>query len=708
MGYGNSLIGVTLLRPEVMELINVSPRTISLKNWTLTFNSGSFINDIGQIDYSYGYGGGPSGRSVNPSIAGNGYFYLVNNMKLFNADFGTGRPERWGQMAGQQVPVWEIPTDSWGIQYKIARTVAPDLNTIRMYLANEHFKRDQFRGEIVEMVDTIGSKDHKATVHGTRYIIDHNDRDWVEFRFDKGQWNLDHWMPTGGRWGRGIDVAMILGMPAKGGIVSMTLKNEYKQITARTVEYAYRDEEPRKWYGQTTEKRDPTHYLWTIQRTPSISGNPLLARNRAMRSERGAQVKIKNGPYNSVAELRHVRHGEQFQNIGEGGSSAKSMRTLGAVMDVFYTGHIRLEAGDELCDRSGWSLAADRVRSARNGQIVAEQGGWEIDQWRGHSLTFMTGPLRGESFPVSGNTRTSLSLRDANTIARSTPKQLPPNPQPGDRFSLGPGYTTPFSYTRSSNTKGEWRWRKRLPVPGVYDLYIVGLNDAINTTEMLEENRNAPLDVSVWNYKTGAWDTICQRRVYGKDDRFRAGAIGPQHVSPDGDFRLQIVAHDVVAEDTHDINWDEGMRRAMARRSGYAWFNYAALSPAPVMGRVNVNTADPRLLRSLPGITPSLAEAIANGRDSNNRPQLKPYRSPGDLLAVKGMSEDILERCVNLIAFDSANFTVQVDVQAVRDVNHDGVFDPNNEPVLAQKHSRSTVQVGFDEERHRITVLGRQ
>ncbi len=240
----------TFVQAEVMELINVSPRPISLKNWTLTFNSGSITNDIGQVDYSVGYGAGPGGRNVNPTIDGNGYFYLVNNMKLFNADFGTKRPELWGQTASQRVPIWELPTDSWGVQYE-------------------------------------------------------------QWRFDPGQ-------PSH------IDTVTLLGMPAKGGIVSMTLKNEHTQIAARTVEYAFRDEDPHGWYGQTTEKQDPTHYLWTMRRTPSISGNSQLARHRAVRATAGAKVQIKNGPFNSVAELRHVRHGEQFENIGEGYSKAQS------------------------------------------------------------------------------------------------------------------------------------------------------------------------------------------------------------------------------------------------------------------------------------------------------------------------------------------------------------------------------------------------
>lgn len=701
---GNAINGVTLVRPEVMELINVSPRPISLKNWTLTFNSGSIVNDIGQIDSCAGYGAGPGGRGVNPIIDGNGYFYLVNDMKLFNAEFGSKRPELWGRNASQSVPVWQLPSDSWGVQYRISRVVFPDLNHCRIYVPNESFKENQFRGDVLELQDIERPADRKNAAHGSRFAVQKSGRDWFEFFFDRvqyEQYRFDKRQPSF------IDTVMVLGMPAKGGVVSMTLKNEYKQITARTVEYAYRDEDPRRWYGQSTEKLDPTHYLWTMRRTPSFSGNPLLARNHTQRATTGPDIQIKNGPFNSVAELRRVRHGEQFENIGEGGSKAKSQRTLAALMNVFSAGHIRLEAGDDLCIRSGnWRVGSGRVRSARNGQIVAMDAAWEIDQWRGHTLTFLTGPLRGESYPINGNTAASLNLRAGEVVPRSTPGHKLPTPNPGDRFAIGPGYATPLCYTRTSNSRGEWLWRRRVPVPGNYDLYIFGLNDAINTTEMLEENRNAPLDVSAWNYWSNVWDTICLRGMYGKDDSFRAGKIGPQHVSADGDFKLQLVAHNVVAEQSTDVKWENGMQRALARRSGYGWFNYAALAPAPVIGRVNVNTADSRLLQALPAVSPALAHAIVDGLDSNGRPLLKPYRSPGDLLAVRGMTQEILERCVNLIAFDSSTFTVQVDAQAIRDNDRDGVFDPaRGDVVLAQKTSRRTIRVGYDSRSHDVRLL---
>jgi hypothetical protein len=70
------------------------------------------------------------------------------------------------------------------------------------------------------------------------------------------------------------------------------------------------------------------------------------------------------------------------------------------------------------------------------------------------------------------------------------------------------------------------------------------------------------------------------------------------------------------------------------------------------------------------------------------------------------MTQEILERCVNLIAFDSSTFTVQVDAQAIRDNDRDGVFDPaRGDVVLAQKTSRRTIRVGYDSRSHDVRLL---
>jgi hypothetical protein len=230
-------------------------------------------------------------------------------------------------------------------------------------------------------------------------------------------------------------------------------------------------------------------------------------------------------------------------------------------------------------------------------------------------------------------------------------------------FTVGPGYASPLCYTRRSNDEGTWTWRNRVAVPGNYDLYVFGLNDAINTTEFLEENYNGSIDVYVWNYRTEVYDKLCERQRYGKEDAFYAGRVSEAHASPVGDFRLRLVSHDVSEDDAPGAD-DSGVTQVSRQRTGYAWFNYAVLAPVPVFGRVNVNTASERVLRSLPGVDKELAAMIARGVDANGRATLKPYRQLGDLLKVKGLTLEAFARFVNLVMLESYTYTVAVEAQS--------------------------------------------
>jgi hypothetical protein len=458
-------------------------------------------------------------------------------------------------------------------------------------------------------------------------------------------------------------------MPAKGGVVSMTLKNQYKQITSRTIEYDYIDQEPRDWYGRSTEKIDPTHYSWRIVQTPSISGRPRGADNRSMRGSGELKAIIKNGPFNSVVELRHVRSSRDFENIGAGKGAAEGLRTVAALAGAFGNSSVRLEAGDGSAEVAGdWRTAADEVLSTGPGSVSGRRSEWENGQWHGHTVRFLTGSLRGESFPVYDNTRVALQIRDdtAPDTPRSSPGGKSLTPSRGDLFTVGPGFATPLCYARRSNAEGTWTWRHRVPVPGAYDLYVFGLNDSISTTEFLEENHNAALDVYVWNYRTEQFERLCERQQYNKEDCFNAGRISAEHVSAAGDFKLRLVTHDVTEENTAQDDQDfTEMVTVQRRRSGYAWFNYAVLAPVPVIGRVNVNTAGERLLASLPGVDAALARNIHDGVDARGNQSLKPYTSLGDLLNVKGMTIKSFERFANLVMLDSATYTVAVEAQTI-------------------------------------------
>ncbi|MCK5853433.1 hypothetical protein KAH27_10435, partial [bacterium] len=479
----------TFIRPEVIELINIGSEPVSLKGWTLMFNSGSIANNIGVIDSAQSYKFNNGLPDVNPTVMPNEYFYLVNNMKLFNSEFGNGKADnKWGSSAEQNYPAWEIPSGSWGVQYKIIKAVKDSKSNVggngrmpRIYVQNANFKKDQFKGEILEFIDS----NHHSSFDGTRYRIVYSGKDW--FAVATGSdWpdHLENLQPPN------CDRVMLVGMPAKGGIVSMTLKNEYQQIAARTVEYSYLDKAPELWYGYSSEKIDPSGYNWLVQKNPTIGGQLYLAQNRSSRRNETMIPHVKNGPFVSIGEIQKVSAYGDFENIGSGRSKGKAERAIKAMANVFCSSVIRLNAADESTIVKGWNSTLKAVFSVGNGIIVTKNTDWEIDQWKGQTLRFMTGKMRGECFPVFGNTRKSILLTDPNNYQkpRSTPGLKSLSAKKDDLFSIGPGYKTPLCFTRKENCKGEWTWKKRISTPGKYDLYIFGLNDAIDTTEFLEEN----------------------------------------------------------------------------------------------------------------------------------------------------------------------------------------------------------------------------
>jgi hypothetical protein len=135
--------------------------------------------------------------------------------------------------------------------------------------------------------------------------------------------------------------------------------------------------------------------------------------------------------------------------------------------------------------------------------------------------------------------------------------------------------------------------------------------------------------------------------------------LEPQHISPDGGIRLKLVAHNLNNQQC----------------SGFAWFDYACLTPGGTEGKININTASERVLMSLKGITPKRAGNIAKGISRNGRATVKPYRSISDILDVSGISPRVYGSVCNLITTRSDQYRVIVLAQALNDSNADGVFN---------------------------------
>jgi len=658
-----------VVAPEVVEMYNASATPISLANWRVICNTGSLATQIGRIRQT-SYYDQKLHRSIiddNPVVQPRGHFYLVNDTKLFDAAYGNAN-NKWGSSVNEQVPLFQMDEQNWGVAYKIKKTKMAyhegpnDRSGYVITIDDSNLDKEVFNLETIKFVDKKGAKDPDSWNNIFAPVLSH-------YIYKKGEIFIrpigaDRDIKSGKLVGKSI---MILGLPHSGGIVSLTLKNEYDQVCARTVDYGRVEIDE---FDITTEKIDPTKNTWVKRKKSSIGGTERKAENRAMRSRHADKFFIKNGPYCSIGEAKNVSTGNDFERLGGSGNISKGSEALGALANVMCSSFVRLESCAGNVSRTGWKEAADEVVNSSKSSVTCKNGGWEVDQWKGQTIRFLTGKLRGEKFPIISNSKNVIIVGDKNSpdATYSSPNRLSLSPEKGDGFSLGPGYASPLCFTRKGGESAEWTWKNALPNVGKVaslpdlNLYIYGLNDAIDTTEFFEENNNASINVDLWNYRTKEFDKLKKHGRYGKQDSFNAGKIKNDNISETGDVRLRLTAYDVVERNTEDKT-GEVIAGSGGKQTGIAWFNYAVITPVPVVGRVNANTASPRLLASLPGINAKLAKNIYKGVDKNNKKSLKPYQKLGAILKVKGMTPVIFERCANMFSLDSGFFTIDVEAQ---------------------------------------------
>ncbi len=680
-----------MVSPEVVEMYNASATPISLANWRVICNTGSLATQIGRI-HSTSYYDQKLRRGItddNPVVQPSGHFYLVNDIELFDGWFGNG-DNKWGSRADEQVPVFQMDEQNWGVAYKIKKThmnYPPSGRAGYSIIVDERdLDKEIFNLETIKFVDKDGADDPDSWNNIYAPVVAENIREQNEIFIDPIAKDTD--IISGELVGKSV---MILGLPHAGGIVSLTLKNEYDQVCARTVDYGKVEVDE---LNVSTEKIDPTKTTWVKRQNPSIGGTENDAENRAMKTHHNDKFFIKNGPFCSIGEARNISTGNDFERLGGSGDISKGANALSALSKYMSSSHVRLESCLGDVTRVGWNQAYDEVVGSSLSSVKGKKGGWKNNKWEGHTLRFLTGPLRGEKYPVISNSKNTFMLAQKNSkyIPRSSPNRKALKPNIGNKFTVGPGYQTPMCYTRASGESGVWTWENVSPYPGTYNLYIYGLNDAVDTTEFLEENNNASIDVEVWNYNTKEFDLLKKRGKYGKQDSFNAGKIKPHNISGNGNIKIKLTSHDVVERNTDDKT-GKILVGSGGKQTGMAWFNYAIVTPVPVPGRVNINSAAPRLLASLPGINAELAKNIYEGMDRDGKKTLKPYKNPGDLFKVKGMTPDIFERCVNILCLDSSAFTVEVEAQILKLKNNDRPVKTDPNSILASRKKRFVIEV---------------
>ena len=693
----NSSDSLYFFRPDVVELINISSAPISLRNWSVVVNTGVESFDLAKIEsaehYSQAYGG--YFDDPNPLIEPGGYFYLTSNKQIFDIEYcnGTGG---YGHNKENAIPVFELPADNWGILYDVIKVSGYNYGHSYITVTGADWKKDQLKGEIIEFVSTRhprGGYDapngmFKYVYNNTSHVIDIGVGDAVNSGLEAG------------------DQIRVRGLPRQGGFVSFTLKNEYGQIAARTTEYGSLTKDE---IGYSTEKSDPAHYIWRSVSKPSFGGTVDKARSRSFKKH--SLTHIKNNHLANVGEVLNVRTADSWSTVGTKGRGGVS--TLKALSKYFTTSGIRLDGEEEGVHQSGWKQAFGTVKTASGDNLTFDNMGWAANTWTGQTMRVLSGNFKGEKIPIKVNSSSGLLVEG---LTAPNLKQL--RLKKGDMVSVGPGYATAMYYTDSEGDEGIWEWENKGLVKGDYGLYVFGLNDSIKTTEFLEENHNATLEVYVYNYQQGQFDRLplqddkmritsdnpylmgsaTQRLQIDKNDRVYCGLIHACHISPKNGIKLKIIPHNLRGAET----------------SGKAWFDYAFLAPGQSSGRININTASARVLSALKGITPTIAKAIEKGVDRSGN-KIKPYRNTADILEIKGVTPKIFSEISNLITVRSDQYRIKVIADALEKVTASPEFnEADGDKVIARSLMDVIVdrgdlaQTGEDDGKAQFKVISKE
>lgn len=666
------------IRPDIVEMINISDHAISLKNWKVVINTGSYADQVGLIESAIEYNPVRQRQmdNENPMILPGGYFYLTNGRDIFDIEYGSPRDGEWGTSAREAYPCYELPDALWGVRYRVEAIRNGD----EIVCEGANWENDQMKYELCEWHLRRPRSDQNAAF-GLRQTIYGNTRNSLimDDRSDNMGMSIES-LKAG-------DDVLILGMPRSGGFLSMTLKDQYNQITARTITYGSTEVNE---IGYSTEKYDPTHYTWRKSPNPTFGGTESRARNHGAGRASAVQAYVKDNRFATLGEIQKVRKAEDWQNIGMEKSGTESTKTLRGVAEFFTTTGVRLDPEEEGVHLSGWKKAGGVVKSSVGNRITVANGQWEPNIWAGQMLRILTGKQKGESFSIVGSTASGITVE-----GYSVPGGEQLHVRPGDSFSVGPGYVTTLFYTRQNSDEGVWEWRDKGLESDYYGMYLFGLNDSIDTTEFLEENNNAKLEIKLFNFATREYDILplidreysadiddpytlvnnVQRHQYEKSDSIYCGMINPVHISPEGGIRLSITAGGLGGEGN----------------SGFAWLDYVYLSPGKSYGRINVNTASERVLRALNSIDEDTAKAIAEGQPTHGTRSVKPYQSISQLLDVKGMTADKFSKISSAITVRSDQYHVSILAQAIQDSNRDGLYTEDVDEVIAEVRKESIV-----------------
>lgn len=479
-------------RPDIVSVVNRSEEPIFLSNWKLTAQTG---------EGSYLLGTLPCDAALPPGAR----FYLTDSPEIPREEYGF---QKWRPGGLDSESVIALPEGSWGLDYEISSVKETKKGAQYLTLVgckNAFWEKDELMDEVAELKD------------GLRFPIEGgNTKTTLIFP------NLRLERYAGIREG---DRLKILGLPRHVEYASLTLKNEYSQVAARTRGIKCPRDAER--YASLLKDKD----VWRL--------NPKPFSDRAKQNTgKYYDRPLTNGfEVLTALENRDAELGDQY-------ASSRSLCLFAKEFPARGAGY-----------RGYWQLAGGKAER-QGGGLFFEKGDWPLDFWRGQKLRVMEGELKGEVFAVTGSVRNAVLTEGVSLPGKRRLKDFREG-----LVSLGPGYRDLFYTAAKNNSRGEWTFSNLWDcVDG--ELYLKGLCDAIDSGEFLEENHNALVTPELFDWENNAWEKFPPFR-FQKNDAAYLTMIKKSHVSPRGCLKLRLTAQ--------GLDDPQG--------SGRAWFGGIAVCP---------------------------------------------------------------------------------------------------------------------------------
>lgn len=477
-------------RPDIIAIINKSADPLLLSNWRLTAQTGSGSTLLGILP-------------DEAALISGARFYLTDQAEIVKNEYGFQALE---PKFSSRDAVIALPKESWGLEYEISNV--REIKKGAQYYThigckNALWEKDELIDEVAEIKE------------GLRFPIEGgNTKDTLIF----SNLRLERYANL-----EAGDRLRILGLPRHVEYASLTLKNEYSQVAARTK--GIRRPKEAKLYSSLKYENN----VWSVNEVPFKNFTPMEVKTFFDR------------PLTNDAEVLSILDDPRLADAYLHSNA----------LSLYYKEFPASEAGFQ----GDWSLAGGKAEKCEKG-LAFPNAGWPNDLWRGQKARIISGELKGEMFAVTGSFENVVCAATYSLPGRKRLKTFKEGVA-----ALGPGYKNIFYISWKNNAQGEWTFSNLWDCAGG-ELYLKGLSDAVDSGEFLEENHNALIRPELFDWHNNDWESFPAFR-YKKNDAAYLTMLEKRHISPKGNLKLRLTAK--------NINDPKG--------TGLAWFQGIAVSP---------------------------------------------------------------------------------------------------------------------------------